>query len=552
MLNAAPDTILINGKVLTVNSAFDVAEAVAVAGERILAVGTSAEVRALADGATEVVDLEGKTVIPGLIENHVHPVSASQSELDEPIPSVRTVDELLKWVASQAGAKPTGTWIVHPKMFPTRLKELRQPTLAELDAVSPDHPVFLNGSYGGMVNTKAFEVNGIGEDAGHAGLLRDPETGKRTGIIQRSAFALFDRDVERPLTHDEKMDALEALLRRYNQIGITGVTDGMLRGDGPRLYQDLRAAGRLTVRINGNVTAPPFESEEQFRSALDAKGPYTNFGDEWFRLGALKWSLDGGILTGTAYLREPWGANAQEIFGISDPEFRGVVNFDQKTLNRAFSTANEYGWKLTAHCTGGGGVDMMLTAYEAADKVDPVAPKRSSIIHGNFFTPESMTRCARLGIIADAQPAWFYMDADAMGHILGPERIKTFLPFRSLFEAGVVVCGGSDHMVKLDSVESINPYNPFLGMWTSITRKTQWGTTVVEEEGITREQALRMYTINNAYGQFDETIKGSLEPGKLADLAVLTDDYMDCPVDAIREMEVEMTMVGGETVYERR
>jgi len=546
----APETVLVNGKVLTVDDSFSVAEAVAISGNRILAVGSSADVRALAGSGTDVVDLGGKTVIPGLIENHVHPVMASQSEVDEEIPDVNSLEELLNWVASQASAKPAEAWIVHQKMFPTRLKEMRQPTLEELDAVSPEHPVFLNGSYGGMVNTCAFKLNGVPEDSDHPGLLRNPKTGKRTGIIQRSAFQLIRGMPDHILTHKEKLDALEVMLKRYNQVGITGVTDGILRGDGPRLYQDLRRAGRLTVRINGNVGAPTFESEDQFQEALVTQGPYTNFGDEWFRIGALKWSMDGGILTGTAYLREPWGPNAQAIFGITDPNYRGVLNLSADTLNRAFTLANSYGWKVTAHCTGGGGVDMMLDAFEAADAVRKIGPQRSSIIHGNFFTPESIQRCARLGIIADAQPAWFYKDADAMQTILGPERIKTFLPFRSLMDAGVVVCGGSDHMVKLDSYASINPYNPFLGMWTSITRQTQWGTTVVESEAITREQGLRMYTINNAFGQFDEDIKGSLEPGKLADLVVLADDYLECTVDAIRDIQVVMTMVGGKVVYQ--
>ena len=156
---------------------------------------------------------------------------------------------------------------------------------------------------------------------------------------------------------------------------------------------------------------------------------------------------------------------------------------------------------------------------------------------------------SELGVYADMQPAWFYKDADAMKYILGEERIQTFHPYRSLFAAGVMVNGGSDHMVKWDANTSVNPYNPFLAMWTMITRTTERGTVIVPEEAITREQALRMYTINNAYASKEESIKGSIEPGKLADMTVLSDDLLTCPVDHIKSIRSELTIVGGKIVY---
>jgi predicted amidohydrolase YtcJ len=177
--------------------------------------------------------------------------------------------------------------------------------------------------------------------------------------------------------------------------------------------------------------------------------------------------------------------------------------------------------------------------------------KRFSIIHGNFYTSEAISKMGKLGVYADMQPAWFYKDADAMKYMLGERRIKVFHPYKSLFSAGVMVNGGSDHMVKYDSYTAINPYNPFLAMWSTITRQTERGSTIVPEEAITREQALKMYTINNAYASFEEKIKGSIEPGKLADLIVISEDFLLCPEDRIKTIEVEMTMVGGEIVYER-
>jgi hypothetical protein len=275
----------------------------------------------------------------------------------------------------------------------------------------------------------------------------------------------------------------------------------------------------------------------------------TGKGNEWIRTGALKIFLDGGILTGTAYLREPWGEKANKIFNINDPEYRGIIKYSKEDLLNIVSAACETGWTFTAHCTGGGGVDLLLDVFEEVNKTHSIKNLRVSIIHGNFFTEEAISRMKKLGIIANVQAAWFYKDADAMLYILGEERTKTFNPFHSMIESGVKLCAGSDHMVKLDANTSINPYNPFLGMWSMITRTTEKGSVILPEEIITREQALKMYTINNAYATFEESLKGSLEIGKLADLAVLSNDFLTCPVNQIKEIESELTLVGGKVVY---
>ena len=176
--------------------------------------------------------------------------------------------------------------------------------------------------------------------------------------------------------------------------------------------------------------------------------------------------------------------------------------------------------------------------------------KRFSIIYGNFYRISAIKRMKDLGIYANMQPAWFYKDADAMTNILGEERILYFHPYRSLLDAGIIVNGGSDHMVKWDANSSINPYNPFIGIWTAISRITERGTLINPSEAITREEALRMYTINNAKASFEESVKGSIEPGKFADMVVLSDDYLTCPVDNIRDIESVMTILGGKIVYE--
>ena len=549
LVDLVPDRILFNGKVVTVNREFSVVEAVAIKGDRILAAGADAEILKLAGVGTETLDLAGKTVLPGLIEAHAHPVGASQSELDEEIPDVDSIEQLLDHVASQTRQRPPGEWIIHPKFFSTRLRDMRQPTRQELDHAAPDHPVFLNGSFGGVINSCAMRVSGITRGSDHPGILKDARTGEPTGVIRRSAFSLLKGIPGRSLTYEERLDALEAMLRRYNRAGFTSITDGGQPLAGLKLYQDLWKGERLTARAFVHLSAPSFESREQFAARLREWGMYSGFGNEMVRVGALKLFLDGGILTGTAYLRAPWGDKARAVFGFDDPDYRGIVSTPEAQLHEAISVGNAHGWKIAVHCTGGGGMDMLLKAYGAADAVRPIRPQRSCIVHGNFFTPEAIEKCVRLGIIADCQPAWFYKDADAMQYILGEDRIRHFLPLRSLFEAGVIVNGGSDHMVKFDSYRAINPYNPFLGMWTTITRRTEQGTVIEPSQAITREQALRMYTMHNAYGTFEEDLKGSLEAGKLADLIVISRDYLTCPVEEIRDIQVEMTMVGGKVVY---
>lgn len=546
------DTILMNGKVITVNNNFSIAEAVAIKGDRITAVGDSEDVMDLAGDSTKIIDLHGRAVIPGIIEGHAHPVGASKSEYFAPIPEVSTIRELLTWIAREAAEKEDGEWIIHPKFFVTRLRDMRQVTKHELDSVAPDNPVFLNGSYGGMVNTKALEMSGM-DHLSHDGILRDRETGELSGVIRRSAFNLLAIDDEREMSHEEEVEALETLFHLYNAIGITSVTCGHGGPGDLTILRELKDKGDLTVRIFQNFLVPSEVNKgtiEDVRKAVKAFGCHTGDGDEWVRVGALKARIDGGVLTGTAFLRRPWGNNAESLYGITDPTYRGELMLSKEQLVRMITVACEEGWKFTAHVTGGGGVDTLLAAYEEVNKTTPIEEKRFSIIHGNFYTADAIKKMAGLGIYADMQPAWFLKDADLLEHVLGGETIALFHPYHSLFEAGIIVNGGSDHMVKLDPDKSINPYNPFLAMWSVVSRKTSSGKTFNPEEAITRKQALQMYTINNAYASFEEDLKGSIEVGKLADLVVLSDDILTCPEDTIKAITPLLTMVGGKAVFD--
>ncbi len=547
------DLILVNGKIITVDHHFSIVQAVAIRQDRIVAVGSTNEIRKFANSRTTIIDLGGRTVVPGIIDFHAHPEAASVSELDEEIPDVHSIQDVLGWIRRQAQAKKPGEWIKYPKLFFTRLQELRQPSLAELDSVAPHNPVFLNGSYGGMINTAAMQSSGITVATQHPGIAKD-KSGALTGFIRSSAFGLLKLPPQKILSPQQKMDALETMLKKYNEYGVTSICSGGGDYKTFRTYQDLNASHRLTARIFQNIilSRGTGTSINALIDTLRSLKYITGYGDSMVRIGAIKLTLDGGILTGTAYMRKPWGKKAGEIFGFDDPTYRGVINYTREELVSFVKVANELNWKFTAHCTGGGGVDLLLDVFEEVDKMKSIRPRRFSIIHGNFFTYPSMKRMAALNVYADMQPAWFYKDADAMKYILDDETLHTFHPYADMIEAGVTINGGSDHMVKLDANTSINPYNPFLAMWTAITRRTERGSDIRLVQGISREQALEMYTINNAFGSFEESLKGSIEPGKLADLAVLSDDYLTCPVDQIKNIQAELTILGGKIVYEAK
>lgn len=428
---------------------------------------------------------------------------------------------------------------------------MRQLTKRELDSVAPNNPVFLNGSFGGMVNTKALEVSAM-TTLKHPGILRNEKTGEPIGVIRGSAFGLLAINNTDKLSEQQQLEALKDLFHLYNEMGITSVCSGGGPIEELKIIEKLMDKGELTVRVFQNILLPfaKGSSPSEMRDGLKKFGYKTGDGNEWVKVGALKVLVDGGVLTGTAYLREGWGEKAKDVYGITDPNYRGELFYSKDELIPLIRVADEAGWKFTAHVTGGGGVDTLLAAYQAVNQLNPIRDKRFSIIHGNFFTRDAMEKMASLGILADMQPAWYYKDTDLLNEVLGKDRIRTFHPYHSMMKAGIIINGGSDHMVKLDPNASINPYNPFLAMWSVITRKTDRNSVFNPEEAISREQALKMYTINNAYASFEENIKGSLEIGKLADLAVLSEDILSCPDERIREIRSVLTMVNGRTVFD--
>jgi predicted amidohydrolase YtcJ len=275
----------------------------------------------------------------------------------------------------------------------------------------------------------------------------------------------------------------------------------------------------------------------------------TDSGDEWLKYGTFKVILDGGINNGTSKMRAPWGPYSAQLFGIDDPNNRGLVNFTPDQLLTIMRVAHQKGWTMAAHDQGDAAIDELLTVFETLDKEKPIAPTRSHFIHASFMAPDLIERAKKIGVLFDVQPDWLYFDGVAMSKVVSPEVMRYFNAYGSLAKAGVIFAGGSDHMVGWDKNTAVNAYNPFLGMWIAITRKTAQGIVIHPEERLTREQALRMYTCWSAYLNRSEKDRGSIETGKLADFVVIDRDYLTCPEDEIRSIEPLMTIVGGKIGY---
>ena len=541
-----------NGKIITMWPERPIAEAVTIAEGRVLAVGTTQQVGRTTGPKTKQINLHGMTMVPGLIETHVHPINAGLAERDFEIPIMRSFAEIQAHVEKLVESSPADKLIFVPKVYSTRLKERRYPTRWQLDEFSGEHKVMLDNNYAAALNSAALRAVGIDRDTpepSNGKIIRDPKTGEPTGLILGARQLVSKLVATLEYSDEDRVASLRRMHKAYNAVGITSVIDRALWSDQIRIYQKLWAEGDLTVRTNITVRLNGEKPFEEVRERVINLGFATGFGDDFVRVGALKILLDGGILIGTAYLRAPYGPRT-EVYGFDDPDYRGVLRIPRERILAIMKLGHDLGWQMTAHTTGGASTDVLLGVYEEMDRKSPIRHRRFSLTHSNFHTAESIAKAKRLGILLDLQPAWYHFDGPAISEVLGPERMKTFQPYKSLLDAGLVVGGGSDHMIKFDSRTAINPYHPFFGMWMVITRKTTDGTVFNPEERINREQALKMWTWNAAYLTFDEEVKGSIEPGKFADLAVISKDYLTCPVDEVKDIEALATIVGGRVVYE--
>lgn len=551
LLSAADaDLILRSGKVVTVDRNFSIQQAVAIKSGKILAVGSDASVLKAERGPdTKVVDLQGKTVLPGLVDSHVHAVDAGLSEFRGPLPPLNSFAAVRAYITKQAAETPKGQWIVVPRTFPTRLAELRMPTRELLD-FETDHPVLFDASYVLILNSAGLRKCGITRDTPNppAGEIVKDAKGEPTGVLKNAPALIVGLDRTAHFTEAEKLDALEQQLRRYVAAGLTTVGDRAVNPEQIDLYQKLKAAGRLLLRVvmtwRPDASEPTATLQQQIQSA-----PYTtNSGDSWLKFGTFKLTLDGGMTIGTAYQRYPYGAFGKQLYGKTNPDDRGQLFIPPAKLLAVMRTARDRGWQLTTHDQGGGAVDNFLDTLEQLNREKPIGPTRSHLMHASFQSPEAIARMKKMGILVDVQAPWLYLDGAALEQVFGYNGMRYFYPLRSYIDSGIIVAAGSDHMIGHDKNNAVNPYNPFLSMWTEVTRLTAKGKVMHPEQKITRAEALKTHTIWPAYLQFAEKERGSIEPGKLADLVTIDRDYLTCPEAQIKDIQPVMVIIDGKIV----
>jgi predicted amidohydrolase YtcJ len=551
-----PDLIVHNGKIVTVDPQFAIVEAMAVRGDRVLATGSNAVIQQLAGAATQQIDLMGKTVLPGLIDSHVHATGAAEYEFDHPVPEMLSIADVLQYIRGRAAVLDDGEWISVNQVFITRLAEQRFPTRSELDEVAPKNPVFFQTGPDAALNSLALQLSGIDKDYvitdGQPGYIeKDPVTGELTGILRSCTRLAKASNPKRKPQPAERRERLVELFKDYNSVGITSVSDRSASEDAIALYGQLHQEGKLSCRVFLYYSINAQQSMEQIHAAVQkaVANPLHEYNNMLWLRGA-KIFLDGGMLTGSAYMRQPWGVSS--IYAINDPNYRGLLYVEPEKLYSIAKVCLENDLQITAHSVGDGAVHALINAYSQVNDQFPVAPGRPCITHCNFMSAEAIAQMAKLGIVADIQPAWLWLDGKTLLRQFGEERTSYFQPYRQLIDQKVIVGGGSDHMQKIGSFRSVNPYNPFLGMWITLSRRPRGMEVPLHPEHlITREEAIQFYTVNNAYLSFEEKEKGSLEPGKLADFIVLDQDILTCAIDSVRDIQVLQTYLGGKLVYSK-
>ncbi|MEO7143219.1 MAG: amidohydrolase family protein, partial [Bryobacteraceae bacterium] len=389
---ANADLIFHNGKIVTVDANFSIAQAVAIKGNRIVAVGTNREVLAAERGpATRIIDLHGRTVLPGLIDSHVHPIEAGLSEFRGPLPRLDSYRAVQQYLLARAKVIPKGKWIVVPRTFPTRLAEMRMPTRDVLDVVK-DHPVMFDASYTVIVNSYALKMCGITRATPNppGGVIVKDSNGEPNGILKNAESLLKGLDQAETFSEADQITALEAMHKRYIAAGLTSIIDRAMTPEQIALYGKMKAEHRLHIRAYLTWRMPTnAPTAELVKRIQDASYRREN-GDDWLRFGIFKVTLDGGMTIGTAYQRAPYGPFGRQLYGMTDPDDRGQLFVPPDKLLAIMRAARAKGWQLSAHSQGGGAVDALLNAFDALNREKPIAPVRAHVIHASFQSPDAI------------------------------------------------------------------------------------------------------------------------------------------------------------------
>jgi hypothetical protein len=517
---------------VTVDDDFSIAEALAVKDGRIVGVGDSGDILGLADPSTIVVDLGGKMVLPGLTDAHSHPFRYSQRRLKLNLTDCRSLGDLLGRIRDKASQLPAGQWVEAGMGWREDwLAEKRLPTRWELDEIAPDHPVYLpHLGYLVVLNSAALARAGIDRNTADSpgGSIGRDANGEPNGVLVGiPAFRPVERIMPPPDLEDQ-LESLRMVCRQNASWGHTGAVDAGLYPEDIRVLQELRERDQLTFRtyamFRPDTTLPLDEALESLR----AWGVRTRFGDDMLRIDGVKMFVDGGIE----------GALQRQEYAI-EPGYFGQHATPPEVIEAIARLAAQLGWQVGVHACGGAAGDLLLDIYQRVDREIPLKGRRWVMAHAFFPTPANIEVCKRLDLVVSVQQTLIYNLAPNFQKYWGAELVERANPQRTWLDAGVRLAGGIDG----------TPFPILLAIWSSVTRKTRDAGVLGRNEAITREEAIRMYTMGGAYQVFREHELGSLEVGKLADLIVLDRDILRGPEDDIRDAVVLCTMVGGRVVH---
>lgn len=537
--SATADTVYLNGKIVTVDKSFSIAEAVAVKDGKFVGVGSSDAMRKYVATGTRVVDLKGQTVIPGMMDSHSHMIGAGTAETTAQVITARNVADAQKIIADFIARKqvPAGAWVKSGRWHPpSQLAEHRYLTRQELDAASPNNPLLVQTvGHFAMANTRALELAGITratKDPVGGKIYRDAN-GNATGVLEETAIELVERVMPRP-TFEQLVEQVVAAQHVYNESGITSTIDAALTEEEIRAYFAAADRHQSTVRA-GVMWKPVALTAAEFEAQLKAVKLKDNTGNDWVRTAGIKIVSDGGMTLKSAYIREAYA---------DDPHNHGTLALDPDAYKQSVILANRYGWRVGTHAVGDAAVDLVLDAYAGADKDKSIRDSRYILIHGSLMTREQILRAKQLNVRVDAQNIFMWDKAATVEKYMGPALANRAVPSRWLVDIlGIEgTAAGTDNQVNI--------LNPFVGLYVMVTRKDPSGKVYGADQALTRQEALRLYTNAGPYYTFEENKKGSIEVGKFADMVVLSADYTTVPDAAIKEIKPVQTIVNDKVVYE--
>ncbi len=518
-----------NGRILTMDESCPSAEAIALYYNRIVAVGKTDEIKRLVTPDTLTIDLRGRTVVPGFTDAHVHLVSYSLSAENVDLNETKTLEEALERVKKRVIGLEAGKWVLG-RGWDSNLWE-RNPRKEDLDAFSPRNPVALHSRDGHTlwVNSAALSETDIADilsqpEGGE--IEKDKRSGEPTGLLKEKAHSIVKKRIPQRTGEEIEAAVLEAI-KEFHKVGITAVTD-VEDCVAFRTFQRLLSLGKLELRVS--MMLPAEDSD-----ALVRLGIQSGFGNEKLRIAGLKILADGSLGSGTAAMQEPYEDESENC---------GIMRYSKRELHDLVQKATSNGISVAVHCIGDRANRILLDIFQNAKAMCYSSKLRNRIEHAQHLTEADVKRFGELGVVASVQPIHIALDMDTMRRRLG-RRGRWAYPFRTLLDKGCILAFGSDAPVER--------FNPILGIYTAVTRRkgSSDSQSWYPEECITVEEALKAYTVGGAFAACEEEQRGTVSPGKLADLVVLSGNICELPTEKIPQVEVDMTVFDGKIVYER-